>query len=96
MIITDNYVQAHSDFKGNSIDDEMLLEFAKYLYKKNLIKVESFYDEENDYNVIRLMGNFIQREIKDNKKNTLKESEEKLKDMGMPEPIKPWYKRIFG
>lgn len=96
MIITDNYVQAHSDFKGNSIDDEMLLEFAKYLYKKNLIKVESFYDEENDYNVIRLMGNFIQREIKDNKKNTLKESEEKLKDMGMPEPMKPWYKRIFG
>lgn len=96
MIITENYVQAHSDFKGNSIDDEMLLEFAKYLYKKNLIKVESFYDEENDYNVIRLMGNFIQREIKDNKKNTLKESEEKLKDMGMPEPIKPWYKRIFG
>lgn len=96
MIITDNYVQAHSDFKGNSIDDEMLLEFAKYLYKKNLIKVESFYDEENDYNVIRLMSNFIQREIKDNKKNTLKESEEKLKDMGMPEPIKPWYKRIFG
>ena len=96
MIITDNYVQAHSDFKGNSIDDEMLLDFAKYLYKKNLIKVESFYDEVNDYNVIRLMGNFIQREIKDNKKNTLKESEEKLKDMGMPEPIKPWYKRIFG
>ena len=96
MIITDNYVQAHSDFKGNSIDDEMLLEFAKYLYKKNLIKVESFYDEVNDYNVIRLMGNFIQREIKDNKKNTLKESEEKLKDMGMPEPMKPWYKRIFG
>ena len=95
MIITDNYVQAHSDFKGNSIDDEMLLEFAKYLYKKNLIKVESFYDEENDYNVIRLMGNFIQREIKDNKKNTLKETEEKLKDMGMPEPMKPWYKRIF-
>ncbi len=95
MIITENYVQAHSDFKGNSIDDEMLLEFAKYLYKKNLIKVESFYDEENDYNVIRLMGNFIQREIKDNKKNTLKESEEKLKDMGMPEPMKPWYKRIF-
>ena len=95
MIITDNYIQAHSDFKGNSIDDEMLLEFAKYLYKKNLIKVESFYDEENDYNVIRLMGNFIQREIKDNKKNTLKESEEKLKDMGMPEPMKPWYKRMF-
>ena len=95
MIITDNYVQAHSDFKGNSIDDEMLLEFAKYLYKKNLIKVESFYDEVNDYNVIRLMGNFIQREIKDNKKNTLKETEEKLKDMGMPEPMKPWYKRIF-
>lgn len=95
MIITDNYVQAHSDFKGYSIDDEMLLEFAKYLYKKNLIRVESFYDEENDYNVIRLMGNFIQREIKDNKKNTLKETEEKLKDMGMPEPIKPWYKRIF-
>lgn len=95
MIITENYIQAHSDFKGNSIDDEMLLEFAKYLYKKNLIKVESFYDEENDYNVIRLMGNFIQREIKDSKKNTLKESEEKLKDMGMPEPIKPWYKRIF-
>ena len=95
MIITDNYVQAYSDFKGDSIDDEKLLEFAKYLYKKNLIKVESFYDEENDYNVIRLMGNFIQREIKDNKKNTLKESEEKLKDMGMPEPIKPWYKRIF-
>ncbi len=95
MIITDNYVQAHSDFKGNSIDDEMLLEFAKYLYKKNLIRVESFYDEENDYNVIRLIGNFIQREIKDNKKNTLKETEEKLKDMGMPEPIKPWYKRIF-
>lgn len=94
MIITENYIQAHSDFKGNSIDDEMLLEFAKYLYKKNLIKVESFYDEENDYNVIRLMGNFIQREIKDSKKNTLKESEEKLKDMGMPEPIKPWYKRI--
>lgn len=96
MIITDNYIKAHSDFKGNSIDDEMLLEFAKYLYKKNLIKVESFYDEENDYNVIRLMGNFIQREIKDNKKNTLKETEEKLKDMGMPEPMKPWYKRIFG
>lgn len=96
MIITDNYIQAHSDFKGNSIDDEMLLEFAKYLYKKNLIKVESFYDEENDYNVIRLMGNFIQREIKDNKKNTLKESEEKLKDMDIPEPMKPWYKRIFG
>jgi hypothetical protein len=95
MIITDNYIQAHSDFKGNSIDDEMLLEFAKYLYKKNLIKVESFYNEENDYNVIRLMGNFIQREIKDNKKNTLKETEEKLKDMGMPEPMKPWYKRIF-
>lgn len=95
MIITDNYVQAYSDFKGNSIDDEMLLEFAKYLYKKNLIKVESFYDEENDYNIIRLMGNFIQREIKDNKKNTLKETEEKLKDMGMPEPMKPWYKRIF-
>ena len=95
MIITDNYIQAYSDFKGNSIDDEMLLEFAKYLYKKNLIKVESFYDEENDYNVIRLMGNFIQREIKDNKKNTLKETEEKLKDMGMPEPMKPWYKRIF-
>lgn len=95
MIITDSFVQAHSDFKGNSVDDEMLLDFAKYLYKKNLIKVESFYDEENGYNVIRLMGNFIQREIKDNKKNTLKESEEKLKDMGMPEPIKPWYKRIF-
>ena len=95
MIITDNYVQAYSDFKGNSIDDEMLLEFAKYIYKKNLIKVESFYDEENDYNVIRLMGNFIQREIKDDKKNTLKETDEKLKDMGMPEPIKPWYKRIF-
>lgn len=95
MIITDNYVQAYSDFEGNSIDDEMLLEFAKYLYKKNLIKVESFYDEENDYNVIRLIGNFIQREIKENKKNTLKETEEKLKDMGMPEPIKPWYKRIF-
>ena len=49
MIITDNYIQAHSDFKGNSIDDEMLLAFAKYLYKKNLIRVESFYDEENDY-----------------------------------------------
>lgn len=95
MIITNNYIQAHSDYKGNSIDDGMLLNFAKYLYKKNLIKVESFYDEENDYNVIRLKGNFIQREIKDNKKNTLKESEEKLKDMGMPEPIKPWYKRIF-
>lgn len=95
MIITDSFVQAHSDFKGNSVDDEMLLDFAKYLYKKNLIKVESFYDEENGYNVIRLMGNFIQREIKDNKKNTLKEYEEKLKDMGMPEPIKPWYKRIF-
>lgn len=95
MIITDNYIKAHKDFKGDSIDDEMLLEFAKYLYKKNLIKVESFYDEENDYNVIRLMGNFIQREIKDNKKNTLKETEEKLKDMGMPEPMKPWYKRIF-
>ncbi len=30
-----------------------------------------------------------------NRKNTLKESENKLKDMGMPEPIKPWYKRIF-
>ena len=96
MIITDNFVEAYADFEGNSIDDEMLLEFAKYLYKKNLIKVESFYDEENDYNVIRLMGNFIQREIKDNKKNTLKESEEKLKNMGMPEPMKPWYKRIFG
>ena len=95
MIITDNYIQAHKDFKGNSIDDEMLLIFAKLLYKKNLIKVESFYDEENDYNVIRLMGNFIQREIKDNKKNTLKETEEKLKDMGMPEPMKPWYKRLF-
>lgn len=95
MIITDNYIKVHSDFRGISVDDRMLLEFAKYLYKKNLIKVESFYDEENDYNIIRLTCNIYQREIKDNKKNTLKESEEKLKDMGMPEPIKPWYKRIF-
>ena len=79
MIITDNYIKAHSDFKGDFIDDEMFLNFAKYLYKKNLIKVESFYDEENGYNVIRLKGNFIQREIKDNKKNTLKETENKLK-----------------
>lgn len=92
MIVTDNYIKAYNDFRGISVDDEMLLEFAKYLYKKNLIKVESFYDEENGYNIIRLTSNFIQREIKD---NTLKEIENKLKDMGMSKPIKPWYKRIF-
>jgi hypothetical protein len=95
MIITDNFVEAHSNFKGDSINDEMLLEFAKFMYKKNLIKVESLYDEENDYNIIRLTCNVHQREIINNRKDTLKETEEKLKDMGMPEPIKPWYKRIF-
>ena len=107
MIITDNFVEAHSNFKGNSVNDEMLLEFAKFMYKKNLIKVESLYDEENDYNIIRLTCNVHQREITNmethqdvsgntlNRKNTLKETENKLKDMGMPEPIKPWYKRIF-
>ena len=91
MIITNNHIHAHSDFKGDSVNDEMLLNFAKFMYKKNLIKVESFYDEENDYNVIRLACNIIQREIKDYEKNTLKET----KDAGMPEPVKPWYKRIF-
>ena len=95
MIITDNYIQAHSDFRGISVDDEMLLDFAKYLYKKNLIKIESLYDEENDYNIIRLSCNVHQREITNNRKDTLKETENKLKDMGMPEPMKPWYKRIF-
>ena len=95
MIITDSFVEAHSDFRGISVDDEMLLEFAKYLYKKNLIKIESLYDEENDYNIIRLTCNVHQRKITNNRKDTLKETENKLKDMGMPEPIKPWYKRIF-
>ncbi len=42
MIITDNFVEAHSNFKGNSVNDEMLLEFAKFMYKKNLIKVDHF------------------------------------------------------
>lgn len=96
MIITDYNIKVHSDFRGISVDNEMLLEFAKYLYKKKLIKIESFYDEENDYNIIRLTCNIYQREIKDNKNNILKETENKLKVIGMPEPIKPWYKRIFN
>lgn len=78
-------------YTGDTVTDEMLLDFAKEVWKNNLITSKIIFDE--DVNKIQLKSTFVRIIDEPQKQQDNKEENSEVID----EPKKlPWYKRIFN
>lgn len=76
-------------YTGDTVTDEMLLDFAKEVWKNNLITSKIIFDE--DVMKIQIKSTFVR--IIDNppkQQNDTRENPEIINDSK-----KPWYKKIF-
>jgi hypothetical protein len=91
MIWTTQQVTAYSKYDGNTLTDEMLLDFAKILWENNLITSELIFDE--DKTKVKLKATCVKTTFEENKKqDNVKENSE---DDNASTKKLPWYKRIF-
>ena len=90
MVWTTQQVTASSKYDGNTLTDEMLLDFAKILWENNLLTSELIFDE--DKTKVKLKATCVRTSFEETKtKDTTKENGE---DNTSTKEL-PWYKRIF-
>lgn len=76
---------------GDTVTDEMLLDYAKNLWDNNLIKTEIIY--EDDVKKIKFKSTCV-RILKPEDTNFVDDTEEKSDEINDSKKL-PWYKRIF-
>lgn len=78
-------------YTGDTVTDEMLLDFAKEVWKNNLITSKIIFDE--DVKKIQLKSTFVI--IIDEPQKQQDNKEENSEVIGDSKKL-PWYKRIFN
>lgn len=78
---------------GDTITDEMLLDYAKHLWDNNLIKTELIC--EDSVKKIKFKSTCV-RILKPEDNDFVDDTEEKSEDGNTPTNKLPWYKRIFN
>ena len=78
---------------GDTITDEMLLDYAKHLWDNNLIKTELIC--EASVKKIKFKSTCV-RILKPEDNDFVDDTEEKSEDGNTPTNKLPWYKRIFN
>ena len=76
---------------GDTVTDEMLLDYAKNLWDNNLIKTEIIC--EDDVKKIKFKSTCV-RILKPEDNNFVDDTEEKTDEINDSKKL-PWYKRIF-
>lgn len=77
---------------GDTVTDEMLLDYAKHLWDNNLIKTEIIC--EDDVKKIKFKSTCV-RILKPEDNNFVDDTEEKSEDDNVSTKKLPWYKRIL-
>jgi hypothetical protein len=90
MIWSTQQVTASCKYDGNTITDEMLLDFAKILWENNLITTEIIFDE--DKTKVKMKATCVKTSFEETKKQD--NTEEKSDEINDSKKL-PWYKRIF-
>lgn len=78
-------------YNGDTVTDEMLLDYAKNLWDNNLIKTEIIC--EDDIKKIKFKSTCV-RILKPEDNNFIDDTEEKSDEINDSKKL-PWYKRIF-
>ena len=78
---------------GDTITDEMLLDYAKHLWDNNLIKTELIC--EDSVKKIKFKSTCV-RILKPEDNDFVDDTEEKSEDGNTSTKKLPWYKRIFN
>ena len=78
-------------YNGDTVTDEMLLDYAKNLWDNNLIKTEIIC--EDDVKKIKFKSTCV-RILKPEDNNFIDDTEEKSNEINDSKKL-PWYKRIF-
>lgn len=83
MIYSTQQVTASRKYYGNTLTDEMLLDFAKNLWENNLITAELIFDEDKPK--VKLKTTCIKMNFEETKKQDNTDEPEN----------KPWLKKLF-
>ena len=90
MVWTTQQVTASCKYDGNTITDEMLLDFVKILWENNLITTELIFDE--DKTKVKLKATCVKTSFEETKKQ---DNTEENSEVNSDSKKLPWYKRIL-